>query len=219
MFQSHMLGVLEKEDEFRDLLEDTEILIELPRNNYGMFFQFHEISLISHYSMSSHPFHISCDLGEYTPAENLVRKRRCKSSTPNRLLLVLMLMWLTNYSIYPFLSFVFGIDQRVITQVCLMRSHFTLTRRSTTSCGSSWRHMRGRFSGRMSSNAITSKEPSPNYHMAIGHIDGVVSRRNRPGHRQSAYYRGDKRYHFMSSQMVVDHSGMFHLYRMSKLIH
>lgn len=43
---------------------------------------------------------------------------------------------------------------------------------------------------------------------AIGHIDGVVHRRNRPGHRQSAYYRGDKRYHFMSSQVIVDHSGV-----------
>lgn len=43
---------------------------------------------------------------------------------------------------------------------------------------------------------------------AIGHVDGVVHRRNRPGHRQSAYYRGDKRYHFVSSQVIVDHSGV-----------
>ena len=48
----------------------------------------------------------------------------------------------------------------------------------------------------------------PEFPNAIGHIDGAAHRRNRPGHRQSAYYRGDKKCHFITSQVTVDHSGL-----------
>ena len=47
----------------------------------------------------------------------------------------------------------------------------------------------------------------PYFPGAVGHIDGVVHRRNRPSFKQSLFYRKDKRFHFISTQVTVDHSG------------
>lgn len=45
------------------------------------------------------------------------------------------------------------------------------------------------------------------FRYSVGAIDGTVHRRNRPGHKQSLYYRRDVGYHFVSSQMVVSSYG------------
>lgn len=44
---------------------------------------------------------------------------------------------------------------------------------------------------------------------AVGMIDGTIHQVRRPsGPRQADFYRGDKRCHFMSSQVVVDADGL-----------
>jgi len=49
----------------------------------------------------------------------------------------------------------------------------------------------------------------PHFPNAVGAIDGTIHQVRRPsGPRQADFYRGDKKCHFMSSQMVVDADGM-----------
>ena len=49
----------------------------------------------------------------------------------------------------------------------------------------------------------------PHYPYVVGMIDVTVHRIRRPsGPRQAEFYRGDKKFHFMSSQMIVDSDGM-----------
>ena len=44
---------------------------------------------------------------------------------------------------------------------------------------------------------------------AVGMIDGTIHRINRPSNAEQAeFYRGDKRCHFMSTQLVVDADGL-----------
>lgn len=153
--------------EFDELLEELAPFISLPRNNYGLF----------------------------TSAQNAQRRlRSTKLGVANRLLLILM--WLTNYNTYPYLSFVFGIDSGVITQEVQHILPIIIV------C------LRDEIRWPDAVERSTLAYMLPGFHGVIGHVDGVVHRRQRPGHRQSAYYRGDKRCHFISTQMVVDHSGV-----------
>lgn len=49
----------------------------------------------------------------------------------------------------------------------------------------------------------------PNFPNAVGMIDGTIHQVRRPsGPLQAEFYRGDKRCHFMSSQLIVDADGL-----------
>lgn len=105
-------------------------------------------------------------------------------------------MWLTNYSTYPFLSYTFGLDKSMITEELYHVIPIIIT---ALKYEIFWPNAieKGRLKGII-----------PGFPNTIGCVDGVTHRRNRPGHRQSAFYRGDKGYHFVSSQVTVDFSSV-----------
>lgn len=132
--------------------------------------------------------------GEFSDDENqLRRQKRTKLTVENRILMALM--WMAGYPTYSLLAFIFGVDKGVVS---LELHHIIPIICATFSEEIKWptpverRRLWNTF---------------PGFRYCIAAIDGTVHRRNRPGHKQSSYYRKDVGYHFVTSQMVVNSQG------------
>ena len=123
------------------------------------------------------------------------RRRSCILDVQNRVLLVIT--WLRIYPTYHSLASIFQISKSTVQEeiyhiVPILFLHF---RRFLTWCNlrqwsaflGQWRH----------------------YPNAVGIIDATIHRIRLPtGRLQAEFYRGDKKTHFMSTQMIVDADGM-----------
>jgi len=123
------------------------------------------------------------------------RRRPCILDVRNRVLLVLI--WLRIYPTYVTLASIFQIRKSTVHEeiyhvVPILFLHF---RRFVT-----WHNLRqwSSFMGHWK-----------HYRNAVGLIDATIHRIRRPsGKAQAEFYRGDKKTHFMSTQLIVDADGM-----------
>lgn len=123
------------------------------------------------------------------------RRRACKLDVFNRCLLVLI--WLRQYEKLYILSLMFGISKSTVAEEIyhIVPILFVRYRSFIT-----WHSLR------KWSTFLNTVEHFPN---AVGMIDATPHEIRRPsGARQAQFYRGDKRYHFMSTQMVIDADGL-----------
>ena len=115
------------------------------------------------------------------------RRRRCNLDVPNRVLLVFI--WLRQYLKLHVLAYVFDISKSTVAEEIyhVVPILFTNYNRYIK-----WHSIR-----------------QWNFPNAVGMIDGTIHRIRRPsGLIQAEFYRGDKRCHFISSQIVVDADGL-----------
>ena len=123
------------------------------------------------------------------------RRRRCILDVPNRVLLVFI--WLRQYFKFHVLAYVFDISKSTVAEEIyhVVPILFTNYHRYIK-----WHSIR-------QWNQFLDTFPSfPN---AVGMIDGAIHRIRRPsGPIQAEFYRGDKRCHFISLQIVVDADGL-----------
>ena len=123
------------------------------------------------------------------------RRRRCILDVPNRVLLVFI--WFRQYLKLHVLAYVFDISKSTVAEEIyhVVPILFTNYNRYIK-----WHSIR-------QWNQFLDTFPSfPN---AVGMIDGTIHRIRRPsGPIQAEFYRGDKRCHFISSQIVVDADGL-----------
>lgn len=127
------------------------------------------------------------------PATN--RRRACKLDVSNRVLLVII--WLRQYLKLDALAFIFAINKSTAAEEIyhIVPILFTCYRSFIT-----WHSLQewGNFLNTM-----------PHFPNAVGVIDATTHRIQRPtGPRQADFYRGDKKYHFMSTQLIVDADGL-----------
>ena len=123
------------------------------------------------------------------------RSRRCILDVHNRVLLVFI--WLHQYLKLHVLAYIFCISKSTVAEEIyhVVPILFTNYRRFIK-----WHSIR-------QWNQFLDTFPSfPN---AVGLIDGTIHQIRRPfGQLQAEFYRGDKRCHFISSQIVVDTDGL-----------
>ena len=127
------------------------------------------------------------------PASN--RRRRCILDVQNRVLLVMI--WLRIYPTYHTLASIFQISKSTVHEEIyhVVPILFLHIRRFIT-----WHNLRqwSTFMGQWK-----------HYPNSVGIIDATIHRIRRPtGRLQAEFYRGDKKTHFMSTQMIVDADGM-----------
>ena len=128
-----------------------------------------------------------------TPRSN--RRRRCLLDVRNRVLLIII--WLRQYLKIHFLAHLFYISKSTVAEeiyhiVPILFVHYK--HYITWHNVNRWRKFLGAFL---------------HFPNAVGMIDGTIRRIRRPSTgRQADFYRGDKRCHFMSTQLVVDADGM-----------
>jgi len=123
------------------------------------------------------------------------RRRACKLDVSNRVLLVII--WLRQYLKLYVLACLFGISKSTVAEeiyhvvpIMFIRYRSFIT----------WHSLR------KWSNFLNTLPHFPN---AVGMIDATTHRIQRPsGPRQVDFYRGDKKYHFMSTQLVIDADGL-----------
>jgi len=123
------------------------------------------------------------------------RRRCCILDIRNRVLSVII--WLRSYPTYHTLASIFNISKSTVHEeiyhivpILFIRLRTFLT----------WHNLR-RWSSFM---GYWSHFPN-----AVGIIDGTIHRIRRPsGRLQAEFYRGDKKTHFMSTQLIVDADGM-----------
>lgn len=123
------------------------------------------------------------------------RRRRCLLDVRNRVLLGFI--WLRQYLKIHVLAYIFGISKSTVAEEIYHIVPILYVR---------YRHYiswHGLNQWRDFLNTL------PHFPNAVGAIDGTIHQVRRPsGPRQADFYRGDKKCHFMSSQMVVDADGM-----------
>ena len=123
------------------------------------------------------------------------RRRRCILDVRNRVLLVFI--WLCQYLKLHVLAYVFCISKSTVAEEIyhVVPILFTNYRRFIK-----WHSIR-RWNQFL--------DTFPSFPNAVGMIDGTIHRIRRPsGPLQAEFYRGDKRCHFISSQIVVDADGL-----------
>ena len=127
------------------------------------------------------------------PSSN--RRRRCLLDTRNRVLLVMT--WLRQYLKFHVLAYLFDIRKSTVGEEIyhIVPILFVRYRHYVTWHGiNRWRQFLGTFI---------------HFPNAVGIIDATIHKIRRPsGPRQADFYRGDKRCHFMSSQVVIDADGL-----------
>ena len=123
------------------------------------------------------------------------RRRRCLLDVRNRVLLGFI--WLRQYLKIHVLAYIFGISKSTVAEEIyhIVPILYVLYRHYISWHGlNQWRDFLNTL---------------PHFPNAVGTIDGTIHQVRRPsGPRQADFYRGDKKCHFMSSQMVVDADGM-----------
>lgn len=123
------------------------------------------------------------------------RRRRCILDVRNRVLLVFI--WLRQYLKLHVLAYIFCISKSTVAEEIyhVVPILFTNYRRFIK-----WHSIR-RWNQFL--------DTFPSFPNAVGMIDGTIHRIRRPsGPLQAEFYRGDKRCHFISSQIVVDADGL-----------
>lgn len=123
------------------------------------------------------------------------RRRSCILDVKNRVILVVI--WLRNYPTYYSLASLFGISKSTVQEEIyhVVPILFLQFRNLIT-----WHNLRqwSSFLGHWR-----------NFPNAVGIVDATIHRIRRPsGRRQGEFYRGDKKTHFMSTQLIVDADGM-----------
>ena len=123
------------------------------------------------------------------------RRRRCLLDVYNRVLLVLV--WLKCYPTYRALAAFFSVSKTtVFEEVYHIVPILFLEYRHLVSWPNlvQWANFLNTW---------------PRYPNVVGAIDGTIHRIQRPsGILQREFYRGDKKCHFMSSQIIIDPNGM-----------
>lgn len=123
------------------------------------------------------------------------RRRRCLLDVRNRVLLVLF--WLRQYPTLHVLAFLFGISKSTVAEeiyhivpiLFVNYQHYI-----------SWHSMR-KWQGFLGT--------FPSFQNVVGVIDATIHPIRRPsGVLQAQFYRGDKKRHFMSTQMIIDGDGL-----------
>ena len=123
------------------------------------------------------------------------RRRRYILDVRNRVLLVFI--WLRQYLKLHVLAYIFGISKSAVAEEIyhVVPILFTNYRRYIK-----WHSIR-QWSQFL--------DTFPNFPNAVGMIDGTIHRIRRPsGPFQAEFYSGDKRCHFLSSQVIVDANGL-----------
>lgn len=128
-----------------------------------------------------------------TPRTN--RRRRCILDVRNRILLVFV--WLRQYLKLRVLAYIFQISKSTVQEeiyhivpILFLNYRHYITWHNVQK----WRQFLNTY---------------PRFPNVVGMIDGTIHRINRPsGREQARFYRGDKKCHFISSQVVVDPSGL-----------
>ena len=122
------------------------------------------------------------------------RRRRCLLDTLNRVFLVMT--WLRQYLKFHVLAYLFDISKSTVGEEIyhIVPILFVRYRHNVTWHGiNRWRQFLGIFI---------------HFPNAVGITDATIHKIRRPsGPRQADFYRGDKRCHFMSSQVVIDTDG------------
>ena len=123
------------------------------------------------------------------------RRRQCLLDIRNRVLLVKI--WLRQYLKFHVLAYLFDISKSTVGEEIyhIIPILFVRYRQYVTWHGiNQWRQFLGTFT---------------HFPNAVGMIDGTIHRVRRPsGPRQADFYRGEKRCHFMSSEVVIDAYGV-----------
>lgn len=128
-----------------------------------------------------------------TPITN--RRRRCILDVRNRVLMVFF--WLRQYLKLEVLAYMFNISKSTVQEeiyhivpILFLKYRHYITWHNMQK----WRQFLNTF---------------PRFPSVVGMIDGTIHPINRPsGREQARFYRGDKKCHFMSSQVVVDPNGL-----------
>ena len=123
------------------------------------------------------------------------RRRGCIVDVKNRVLLAVI--WLRNYPTYYSLASLFAISKSTVQEeiyhvvpILFLRFRNFIT----------WHNIR------QWSSFLGQWRSFPN---AVGIVDATIHRIRRPsGRMQAEFYRGDKKTHFMSTQLIVDANGM-----------
>lgn len=135
-------------------------------------------------------------LPRHTPRlPTTARRRSCILDADNRVLLVII--WLRQYLKLHVLASIFAISKSTVAEEIyhVVPILFTSYRRFIT-----WHSLR-RWSAFL--------DTLPHFPNAVGMIDATAHRIRRPsGPRQADFYRGDKKYHFMSTQLIIDADGL-----------
>lgn len=123
------------------------------------------------------------------------RRRHCILDVRNRVLLVFI--WLRQYLKLHVLAYIFGISKSTAAEEIYHVVPILFI---------NYRHYIKWHSIRQWEQFLDTFPSFPN---AVGMIDGTIHRIRRPsGPLQAEFYRGDKRCHFMSSQVIVDADGL-----------
>jgi len=123
------------------------------------------------------------------------RRRQCLLDVRNRVLLVMI--WLRQYLKLHVLANIFGISKSTVAEEIY---HIVPILYNSYQHYISWPNMR---------KWNTLLNEWPNFPSIVGMIDATVHRIRRPsGPMQVEFYRGDKKFHFMTTQIVVDNDGL-----------
>ncbi len=119
---------------------------------------------------------------------------RCLS-TRNRLLLGII--WMRRYPIESALAYMFGIDVsvacRILHEVIPILHQYLVPRFIRWPSNAEWQRRRNEID---------------HFPSAVGYLDGTCFRISCPvGRIQRLYYRGDKKFHFLNSIVIVDSRG------------
>lgn len=123
------------------------------------------------------------------------KRRRCILDVRNRVILVII--WLQQYLKLHVLAPMFQISKSTVAEEIYHIAPILFI---------NYRHYITWHSLEKWGQLLNTFYSFPN---AVGMIDGTIHRINRPlGPEQAEFYRGDKRCHFMSTQLVVDADGL-----------
>ncbi len=131
----------------------------------------------------------------YQRKRNATKKRkRCKLTTKNRVLMVLLWMW--HYEVGISISMLFGVSISILSEEIrhILPILWVEFREEIT-----WPDVisRGLLHGTM-----------PHFSTAIGSVDNTHTKIGRPHRWQSLYYRGDKKFHSLISLLIIDPWGI-----------
>lgn len=123
--------------------------------------------------------------------------RRCRCLLDVRNTVLLAFIWLRQYLKIHVLAYIFGISKSTVAEEIyhIMPILYVRYKHYISWHGlNQWRDFLNTL---------------PRFPNAVGVIDGTIHQVRPPsGPRQADFYRGDKKCHFMSSQIVVDADGL-----------